>query len=91
MGVALSVVLFFFRCGIFFLEVVFFLRSQSLFLKRCFIFFSICSGLFFREPSKILVTFDLFFRCFVLSFRCFVFFLEVLLFFSASKKKYFRI
>ena len=35
MGVALSVILFFFRCGIIFLEVVFFIRSQSLFLKRC--------------------------------------------------------
>ena len=32
--------LFFFRCGLFFfLEVVFFLRSQSPFLKGCFLFF----------------------------------------------------
>ena len=39
MGVALSVIFFCFDAEYFFLEVVFFLRSQSLFLKRCFIFF----------------------------------------------------
>ena len=87
-GVALSVILFFFRCGLFFLEVVFFLRSQSLFLKRCFIFFRFAADYFLESHLKFWSLSTFFFRCFVLNVRCFVFLLEVLLFFHASKKNF---
>ena len=40
---------FSFRCGLFFLEVVFFLRSQSLFLKRCFFFFRFAADYFLES------------------------------------------
>ena len=74
MGVALSVILFFLDADYFVLE-FFFFRSRSLFLKRCFIFcFRFAADFFFGGPSKILVIFHIFFRCFVLNFRCFVLF-----------------
>ena len=36
------------------------LDAQTLHPKRYFIFFQICSGIFFKQPSKFLVTFDIF-------------------------------
>ena len=81
---------FFFRCGIFFLEVVFFLRSQSLFLKRCFIFFFRFAADYFLESHlKFWSLSNFFLDVLYKILDVLYFFLEVLSFFSASKKTIF--